>query len=141
MVQMSIGSRTFSIFRQVSGFGLAGIAGFSVEYSIISISVINGYGPVAPRFISQPLAILVTFFINRYFTFGNSTPLAAKEVGAYYLGMWASAAMSFVIYAILIFYNLTHTKSLIFATFVGAVLNFSFSRFLFLKQLSRRKDM
>lgn len=131
---MVSGSNSFSLFRQIAGFGLAGIIGFFIEYSIISVAVMNGYGAVVPRVFSQPLAILVTFFINRYISFDNRSTIALKEIGAYYLGMWTGATASFLFYTLMVFYELSHTKSLIMATLVGAILNFLFSRSLFMKR-------
>ena len=117
--------------RQVIGFGIAGVMGFAVEYFTIKTAIAAGFGAITPRFISLPLAILTTYFINRYLSFAIFIRPDFKEIGMYFLGMLGGAAMNLFIYSVLVLFGQSPFFALVFATLIVAWLNFLFSRFLF----------
>ena len=128
-----INKTKFVLIRQIFGFGFAGVMGFAVEYILISGGLALGLGAITPRVVSLPLAILVTFLINRFFSFAHYAPISLKEVMSYYLGMLGGAAASFLIYTICILSQFSALVSLVIATCIAAGMNFFFSRYLFLK--------
>ena len=123
----------FVFFRQIFGFGLSGVLGFTVEYILILGGLKLGLGPIIPRILSLPLAILVTFMVNRFISFAQYGPINLKEVFVYYLGMIVGAGTSFLIYTLCIFFHFSILISLVIATCIASGMNFFFSRYLFLK--------
>lgn len=121
------------LIRQIIGFGFSGVFGFTVEYIIISVGITLGLGPIIPRCVSLPLAIFVTFIINKFISFAHYMPISFKEVMIYYLAMFAGAGASFFIYTICILSQFSALISLMIATCLAAGINFLFSRYLFLK--------
>ena len=56
-------------------FLIAGIIGLLLEYAIIYYLVlIFEINAIAPRFLSFPLAVFLTWYINRRLTFNKQTP-------------------------------------------------------------------
>lgn len=108
--------------------------GFAVEYLTITFAITAGFGTILPRVFSLPLAILTTFFINRYLSFGDFTRLNIKEIGVYFTGMLGSAGLSFCVYSGLVLYVLNPGVALVISTVLNASVNFLFSRSLFLKK-------
>ena len=118
------------------GFLFAGIVGFIAEFSIIQIGIFLGFGPILPRFISLPMAILITFLVNRFIAFSNFTPITGREIISYYIAMVFGAAFSLGLYSVMIFINFSVEFCLVVATICTALLNFIMSR----KLLSSKQD-
>ena len=122
--------------RMFFGFLFAGIVGFIAEFSLIQMGIFLGFGPILPRFISLPIAILITFLVNRFIAFSNFTPITAREIISYYIAMVFGAAFSLVLYSVLLFTNSSVEFCLVVATTCTALLNFMMSR----KLLASKQD-
>ena len=55
--------------KQMIWFCAAGILGFLVELSIVQVGISMSFGPIWPRFVSLPMAIWVTFLVNKNLSF------------------------------------------------------------------------
>lgn len=60
--------------RQVLGFGIVGSIGFLVEASVLQVLYVLGVPPFWGRFVSFPVAVVITWQLNRNFTFKARPP-------------------------------------------------------------------
>jgi putative flippase GtrA len=103
-------SRLHRIFRQtpreLGCFGLIGMAGFAVDCGLLTLLVeCAGAGPIVARFASFPAAILVTWSLNRRFTFRHLSagrPASMQECMRYAVVQCSGALTNVIIYAALV---------------------------------------
>ena len=120
--------------RMIIGFCFAGVLGFLVEICLIKSGMFLGLGAIIPRFVSLPVAIVTTFFTNRFISFSNYSPVTVSEILAYFLAMLIGASFSFILYSSLIIMAVGVELSLVIATICTAIANFVMSRRLFLQK-------
>ena len=109
------------LFSRLKRFGAVGIAGFVTDAAVLSTLVHQGLDPFSARLISMALAAIVTWRLNRAFTFGASETSQASE-GARYVAVAVSAALvNYAIYAgiLLAFPDLIPAIALVFSTAVS----------------------
>lgn len=85
-------------------FGLVGVVGFAVDAGVLQFLVAGlGWGPVAARVVSIPVAVLATWLLNRNITFSETrdTP-AYKSLLRYAAVSAAGASVNFLIYTALV---------------------------------------
>lgn len=92
--------------REFGCFGLIGMAGFAVDCGLLTLLVeYAGAGPIAARFASFPAAILVTWSLNRKFTFRRLSagrPASMQECMRYAVVQCSGALTNVIIYAALV---------------------------------------
>ena len=120
--------------RMIIGFCFAGVLGFLVEICLIKSGMFLGLGAIIPRFVSLPVAIVATFFTNRFISFSNYSPVTVSEILAYFLAMLIGASFSFILYSSLIIMAVGVELSLVIATICTAIANFVMSRRLLLQK-------
>ncbi|MCB1865253.1 MAG: GtrA family protein [Chromatiales bacterium] len=83
-------------------FGAVGATGFLIEASLITLLVHGlGWGPYQARMISFPIAVSVTWYLNRTFTFADLAGGCRKrEYGRYVLVNTVGAGTNLSVYAI-----------------------------------------
>jgi putative flippase GtrA len=118
----------------IIGFCFAGVLGFLVEICLIKSGMFLGLGAIIPRFVSMPVAIVTTFFTNRFISFSNYSPVTVSEILAYFLAMLIGASFSFILYSSLIIMAVGVELSLVIATICTAIANFVMSRRLLLQK-------
>ena len=117
--------------RQIFGFLIAGISGFLLEYAIIYYFVLNfEVNAIAPRFLSFPLAVLLTWYINRI-TFNRQTPPNLPEFIRFIKSTALAQAANFLSYSIILI-NVTYISPLI-ALLIASIISINVSFFLYLK--------
>ena len=118
--------------RQIFGFLIAGISGFLLEYAIIYYLVlIFEVNAIAPRFLSFPLAVLLTWYINRRLTFNKQTPPNLPELIRFIKSTALAQAANFLSYSIILI-NVTYVSPLI-ALLIASIISINVSFFLYLK--------
>ena len=118
--------------RQIFGFLIAGISGFLLEYAIIYYLVlIFEVNAIAPRFLSFPLAVLLTWYINRRLTFNKQTPPNLPELIRFIKSTALAQAANFLSYSIILI-NVTYISPLI-ALLIASIISINVSFFLYLK--------
>ena len=91
--------------KQLIWFGFAGVVGYLVEISIINFAVGFGFGAILPRLVSLPTAILVTYHINKKYSFKSKRRAVPYQKTKYFFGMVLGAALNFLIYCVFIYVN------------------------------------
>ena len=112
-------------------FCVAGILGFLVELSIVQVGISMSFGPIWPRFVSLPMAIWVTFLVNKNFSFKTEARRGNHYFFSYLMGMLLGAALNFGIYTVAVISGITPALSLSIAVATTAMFNFATSRFIF----------
>jgi putative flippase GtrA len=86
----------------VSRFFLVGLIGFCVDALVLQTLAVVGSDPLMAQFYAVCIAILVTFLLNRSYTFGDTdTPILRLFIA--YLGTQCAVfGVNYVIYALLV---------------------------------------
>ena len=122
--------------RQIFGFLIAGIIGFLLEYAIINYFVQNfEVNAIAPRFLSFPLAVLLTWYINRRLGFNRQTPPNLSELIRFVRSTALAQATNFISYSIILIY-IPYLSALI-ALLIASIISINVSFFLYLKYVFR----
>ena len=121
-----------STLRQIFGFLAAGISGFILEYVIISYFVLNfEVNAIAPRFLSFPLAVILTWYMNRRFSFDKQTPPNLAELNRFVRSTALAQATNFLSYSLLLIFM--PFLSALVALLIASVISINVSFFLYLK--------
>ena len=121
--------------RRILLFALVGGAGFLVDAGMLALLLhVSPLGPFSARIVAIAAAMLVTFWLNRTFTFGRSDRSLAVE-GTRYGGVGISAALlNYAVYAVilLVFPAVWPVLAVAAASVVAMVWSFlGYSRFVF----------
>ena len=117
--------------KQMIWFCAAGILGFLVELSIVQVGISMSFGPIWPRFVSLPMAIWVTFLVNKNLSFKTEAKRDNNYFFLYFIGMLLGAALNFSVYTVTVISGITPAGSLAIAIAITALFNFATSRFIF----------
>lgn len=118
-------------FRQVLGFLVAGVIGFLIEWIIISHFITNfEASAIIPRFISFPIAVVVTWYINRRLSFNKKTPPSLLEFIKYFKSTVLAQGTNFLSYSLILISipSFSALAALIIASFIS--INVSFCLYL-----------
>ena len=121
--------------RRILLFAVVGDAGFLVDAGMLALLLhVSPLGPFSARIVAIAAAMLVTFWLNRTFTFGRSDRSLAVE-GTRYGGVGISAALlNYAVYAVilLVFPAVWPVLAVAVASVVAMVWSFlGYSRFVF----------
>ena len=121
--------------RRILLFAVVGGAGFLVDAGVLALLLhVSPLGPFSARIVAIAAAMLVTFWLNRTFTFGRSDRSLAVE-GTRYGGVGISAALlNYAVYAVilLVFPAVWPVLAVAVASVVAMVWSFlGYSRFVF----------
>jgi putative flippase GtrA len=108
-------------------FCLIGSIGFAIEYAIIWFcSTMLGSGTISPRLLSFPIAVFVTWKLNRLFTFRQKSPASLKEFAKYIHSNIISQSTNVVLYCLLSLpaFALPLISSLGVSTLIATFINF-----------------
>jgi putative flippase GtrA len=115
------------IFR----FGVVGSAGFIADAAILLL-LINWFGanPIAARFVSAPIAILLTFALNRAWSFSDLTqPSMFRSFVSYLSVQGVGFLVNLLVYSLVVSIPAMPTVALAFSSAVAMVLNYLGSRY------------
>ncbi|MFC6446959.1 GtrA family protein [Shinella zoogloeoides] len=121
--------------RRILLFALVGGAGFLVDAGVLALLLhVSPLGPFSARIVAVAAAMLVTFWLNRTFTFGRSDRGLAAE-GTRYGGVGVSAALlNYAVYSaiLLVFPAVWPVLAVAIASLAAMVWSFlGYSRFVF----------
>jgi putative flippase GtrA len=113
---------------------LVGIVGFAVDGGLLYLLVTKQFDPYFARAITFPVAVSVTWYLNRHWSFGirGSVPGKRRDYQRYLLVQIAGAAANYLVYALLLIY-LSHTPAnalgaLAIGSLVGLAVSYTGSR-------------
>jgi putative flippase GtrA len=101
---MSFTAYVPSELLRVLRFGIAGTAGFAADAAILVLVIqqLHG-GPIEARMISAPVAILLTFVLNRIWSFTDlEQPSIARSFGSYISVQGFGLLLNLLIYSLVI---------------------------------------
>jgi|GEM_PF-367657 len=119
--------------KQIFSFALVGVAGFIADAGVLYALLHFGLNPYVSRLFSFVFAVLVTWLLNRHYTFtGRKHRSLWREWLDYLLAMSFGGACNYAIYAALVASlppsRLTPLIALAFASLAGMVVNFTAAR-------------
>lgn len=119
--------------HQFLQFSLVGVAGFIVDAGVLVV-VLDLLGPYFGRLLSFTLAVIVTWLLNRSFTFAQnrSEQPVHKEFGQYFMAMIGGGSANYGVYAGLVFFfDLVKQWPILgvaIGSIVGLAINFSLAK-------------
>lgn len=125
---------TSQLMGQIIRFGAVGGVGFVVDGSLLAVLVGSGVDPYLARALSFPVAVVVTWLLNRNWTFRDSRDASRKGQFRRYLGVQIVGSLTnYLIYSIFITFFGT-AAIMVFWGFaigsaVGSALNFAGARY------------
>ncbi len=85
--------------KRFLSFGIVGAIGFCVDAGVLTALVATDVaGPIAARFFSFPLAVFVTWLLNRAFVFGSRSKGPLSEYARYFAVQVLGAATNLLVY-------------------------------------------
>lgn len=120
--------------QQLLWFLIVGTIGFIVDAGITHILAKEiGFYPIIARVPAIAIAVIVTFLLNKIFTFKAGNQNWAKAFGAYITAQAASQAVNFMIYTLLIWSSAAMQNQPAIAVAIGSIaamsLTFILSKF------------
>ena len=108
-------------------FMVVGLIGFLVDATVLQVLVhMKVLGPVAARFVSFPLAVTVTWGLNRRFTFADRRSSPGSYL-LYAIGQTLGALLNLVVYIVLIKHSESLATRPVVALAIGAVFGLTFN--------------
>jgi putative flippase GtrA len=114
---------------QLMRFGVVGAAGFIVDGGMLWLFISAGLNPYTARALSFPVAVVVTWSLNRVWTFANAEKVGKRRQFGFYLAVQlVGAAANYSVYTCVI-RTFDDSGQMIFVglvlgSFVGMFLNF-----------------
>lgn len=119
-----------SIAGQFLRFVSVGGAGFVIDFAVTLLLLRAGWPPWAARLVAIAVAMLITWSLNRGFTFGACAPL--RSLLPYTAVTALAAGVNYVLFLLLLSRGLDALSSLVLATVVSMIVSFlGYRRFAF----------
>lgn len=123
-----------SLLKEALRFGGVGSVGFVVDGGLLWVLLLAGIDPYLARLISFPIAVLVTWLLNRTWTFENADQSKpAAQFGRYLSVQLVGAISNYLIYALVVTSfpgNIAYALvGFALGSFVGMFINFFGSRY------------
>lgn len=122
--------------RQFLRFAVVGVIGFVVDAGLLLLMISAGSGPYLARVVSFPVAVTVTWIVNKRWTFADARPMESQRLqyGLYISTQIAGALGNYVVYVICLQAVPATPLNVLLALAIGAVagfvINFAGSRLL-----------
>ena len=122
MIDYLLNSFPNSIYLKFFKFSLVGVTGLLFESIIISILIIIlGEDPAYLRFITLPMAICLTWYLNRRLTFKNKNKKRFKQLLIYYFFISLGLVVNYIIFYITLNYFVSMKYNYILALAFGSI--------------------
>ncbi len=123
------------LLAQILRFGVVGGVGFVVDGGLLWLLLANGFDPYLARALSFPIAVVVTWALNRNWTFRETRDASSEGQFRRYFGVQVVGTLSnYAIYSLVIsMFGTAGTTvfwAFAFGSFVGSFINFCGARFL-----------
>lgn len=110
------------ILNQFLRFGLVGTAGFVVDGGLLYLLLSNDVNAYFARALSFPVALLVTWQLNRTWTFPNSRKHSTfQQINAYIAVQVIGALANYCCYVLMIAQLGSSTSVAMFAFMIGSI--------------------
>ena len=122
------------VFRRFGGFAVAGLSGFVVDAGLTEALAGFGVSPYLGRILAVAIAIVVTYTINRNFTWKERRSPVPGRRARYLAVSLVSIAANYLVFAaaLALLPGLRPLLAVAAGTGVGMVMNFAgYSRFVF----------
>lgn len=128
-------------YRAIFVFLFAGLIAFFIE-SVIILFFINYFdtNAYAPRFLSLPIGILFTWYVNRTYGFQVKSEPNFRELLRYLKSNFLVQSLNFLLYILLISNFFFFKNNPIYALFFSVVIATIFSFILYLYYVFRNND-
>jgi putative flippase GtrA len=125
------GSRMLQEVTRMLRFGVVGLTGFFVDAAILEFAVrVLNLNPFAGRAVSAPIAIVVTFLLNRHWSFANlNKPSIGRSFAAYVSTQGAGLLCNLAVYSILVLALPRPLGALAVASATAMLVNYLGARF------------
>ena len=112
-------------------FGVVGTAGFIADAALLLLLIDRfGANPIAARFVSAPVAIVLTFALNRAWSFSDLTqPSVFRSFVSYLSVQGVGFLVNLLVYSLVVWIAPMPATALAFASAVAMVLNYLGSRY------------
>jgi putative flippase GtrA len=111
-------------------FAIVGVIGFVVNAGVVAIATSKyGFGPLQAQFIAFPIAVTVTWFLNRQYTFSASRHALHHEWLRYILANSLGWVANNGVYALLVLISVFVYRHPIIAVAAGALSGMMFNFF------------
>ena len=120
----------FYIKYEFFRFCLIGLSGFIIESLLITVIIeVFNMNKTNSRFITLPICLLITWFLNRNFTFLNKNKKVAKQLFLYYLLIGSGVTFNFAVYYFSIILLNNFKYDLILSIAIGSISSMLFNYF------------
>jgi putative flippase GtrA len=119
---------------EIVRFGISGVAGFIVDAGIVVLFTRElGLGPIVAQFIAFTVAVTITWFINRYWTFAeHASERWLHEWARYVAANSVGAVVNNGIYGVLVLTSTMFSTNPVVAvatgSLAGMIFNFTSSK-------------
>ncbi len=120
-------------------FGIVGVVGFLVDATVVFM-LHEKLGAYGGRIISFLSAVIVTWLLNRSFTFNRHVRNNdwIKEFTKYISGMCVGGGANLLCYTFIMYNATANSKNILIATAIGSIVgmifNFTLSKFIIFKE-------
>ncbi|MHB1667820.1 GtrA family protein [Thiomonas sp.] len=114
--------------KEILFFGMAGSAGFVTDVAIVWFLTLRQINPLAAQAAAFSVAVIITWYINRRFTFNqHASKNRLHEFGKYLAANIFGAIITNGIYAFLVIKIALFSRNPVLAVFVGATAGLLFN--------------
>jgi len=102
-------------------FALVGTVGFIVDASVLTLVTALGIGPFLGRLISFAVAVTVTWYLNRVFTFADTDPRWLTQWGKFVSVNAIGGLINYGVYAVLVAFVPIVAEHLVLGVAAGSI--------------------
>ena len=130
------------VITQGIRFALVGVIGFVIDAGLLWLLVREGGDPLLARCLTFPLAVLVTWYLNRIWSFGSSLKARpGPEVRNYFFVQVVGAFGNYAVYVAVLQFIEPTANNVLIAVAIGAIfglaINFTGAKAFVFRQMAK----